>query len=104
MGDILSFFFGRIMVVELGVTVFVKGEAIAFGAERLSFAVVGIGCVAFGVWLFNLRKKRSAVGEVRLIQAGEFAKGWEEIDSFDDRVRLLARVFHTGDGDDEGGA
>ena len=92
------------MVVELGVTVFVKGEAIAVGAEGLSFVGVGVGGVPFGVWLFNLRKQRSAVGEVRLIQASEFAKGWKEINGFDDRVRLCTRMFHAGDGDDEGGS
>ena len=86
------------MVVELSVTVFVKGEAIAIGAERLSIARVGEGCVAFGVWLFNLRKQRSALGEGGLVQAGEFAQSWKEIDGFDDRVRLCARILHTGDG------
>ena len=92
------------MVVEFGITVFVKGEPIAFGAERLSLGVVGEGGVALGRGLFKLRKQRSPVGEARLIQAGKVAQGGKEIDGFDNRVRLLARIFHAGNGDDEGGA
>ena len=101
LSDVLSLFLGRVMVVELSVAALVKGEAIAIGAECLSFVGVGVGGVALGVGSFDERKQRSTMSEVGLSQAGEFAEGGEEIDRFDDRVRLCARMVHAGDGDDE---
>lgn len=89
------------MIVEFGGAVLVQGEAVAVGAERLRFGVVGEGGVARGIGFLNLREQRSAVGEVRPIQTGEVAEGGEEVDGFDDRGGFLAGISHAGGRDDE---
>ena len=66
-GNVLSLFLWRRVVVKFGATILVQGEAVAVGAERLGFAVVGESGVAWGVGLFHLGEQRSAVGEVGLV-------------------------------------
>ena len=55
------------MIIELRVPVFVKDKAITVSADRLSSSGVSKSGVAFSIWLFDLRKKRGAVGEVGLL-------------------------------------
>lgn len=93
------------MVVEFEVAFVVGNEAMGFGADSSSFAVIGNGVAfGFGEGILELGEEGDSVEVVGFFEAGKVAEGGEKVDGFDDGGANVAGFLDFGCDDDEGRA